>query len=124
MAGVGAAALRPQLISEFHRLQNRPAMPTYVYRRTDGTTFEITQRITEDALTTCPETGQAVSRVISGAGLIFKGSGFYLTDYARNNGNGKAKEADSKPAGDSGSLSTSADSPAPAPTASETKSAA
>ena len=62
-------------------------MPTYVYRRTDGSTFEIEQRITEAPLQTCPTTGQAVERVITGgAGLIFKGSGFYLTDYARKNG--------------------------------------
>ncbi len=68
-------------------------MPTYVYRREDGSTFEIQQRITEDPLTACPTTGQAVSRVITGsAGLIFKGSGFYLTDYARNGGDAKGKE--------------------------------
>jgi putative FmdB family regulatory protein len=73
-------------------------MPTYVYRREDGSTFEVQQRITEAPLERCPETGQAVSRVISGsAGLIFKGSGFYLTDYARkNNGNGASK-TDAKP---------------------------
>lgn len=59
-------------------------MPTYVYRRSDGTTFEIQQRITEPALETCPTTGLPVSRVISAsAGLVFKGSGFYLTDYVR-----------------------------------------
>lgn len=64
-------------------------MPTYVYRREDGSTFEIEQRITEDALVVCPETGQKVERVITGGtGLIFKGSGFYLTDYARKNGSG------------------------------------
>ncbi len=57
-------------------------MPTYVYRRADGTTFEIEQRITEDALTRCPSTDQPVRRVITGGtGLIFKGSGFYQTDY-------------------------------------------
>lgn len=75
-------------------------MPTYVYRRDDGSTFEIEQRISEPALETCPTTGQRVRRVISGAGLIFKGSGFYLTDYARNgNGksNGQTKEAGSEP---------------------------
>ena len=71
-------------------------MPTYVYRREDGTTFEIEQRITEDALETCPTTGQPVQRVITGGtGLIFKGSGFYLTDYAR--GNGKAEKKKSTP---------------------------
>jgi putative FmdB family regulatory protein len=59
-------------------------MPTYVYKREDGTTFEVMQRITEDPLTVCPWTGQKVSRVIGGgAGLIFRGEGFYLTDYAR-----------------------------------------
>lgn len=68
-------------------------MPTYVYRREDGTTFEIDQRITADALTTCPETGQNVQRIITGsAGLIFKGSGFYLTDYARGNGGNGQRE--------------------------------
>ncbi len=69
-------------------------MPTYVYRREDGTTFEIEQRITEDSLETCPTTGQAVTRVITGGtGLIFKGSGFYLTDYVRNNDNDTKKKA-------------------------------
>jgi predicted nucleic acid-binding Zn ribbon protein len=67
-------------------------MPTYVYRREDGSTFEIEQRITEAALTHDPETGQRVERVIVGAGLLFKGSGFYLTDYARP-GSGTSKES-------------------------------
>jgi putative FmdB family regulatory protein len=59
-------------------------MPTYEYKREDGSTFEYEQRITDDALTECPTTGQKVKRLISGgAGLVFKGSGFYLTDYAR-----------------------------------------
>ena len=57
-------------------------MPTYVYRRADGSTFEIQQRITEDALTHDPETGQTVTRVPSaGAGFVLKGTGFYQTDY-------------------------------------------
>ncbi len=75
-------------------------MPTYTYRREDGSTFDIQQRITEPALETCPDTGQPVTRVINGtAGLIFKGSGFYLTDYARtkssaggSNGSAQSKE--------------------------------
>lgn len=82
-------------------------MPTYIYRRDDGTTFEVQQRITEDPLEVCPETGQAVKRVISGnAGLIFKGSGFYLTDYARSNGNGNGKKSENGT-----SSSTAADKP-------------
>lgn len=71
-------------------------MPTYVYRREDGSTFEVEQRITEDPLETCPETGQKVERVITGsAGLIFKGNGFYLTDYARKNGSSRSSEGSS-----------------------------
>ncbi len=80
-------------------------MPTYVYEREDGSTFEIEQRITADPLTHCPTTGQRVKRVISGGtGLIFKGSGFYLTDYVRN-GSSAASPSDqsskSDPASDS-----------------------
>ncbi len=71
-------------------------MPTYVYRREDGTTFEVFQRISDDALTTDPETGQKVERVIGGgAGLIFKGTGFYETDYVRKSG-GETSEAKSE----------------------------
>ncbi len=59
-------------------------MPTYTYRREDGTTFEIRQRITEDPLDTCPETGQDVERIITGnGGVIFKGDGFHVNDYDR-----------------------------------------
>lgn len=58
-------------------------MPTYDYKRADGTIFEIFQPITADRLTHCPTTGQPVQRLISGGtGFIFKGSGFYQTDYA------------------------------------------
>ena len=70
-------------------------MPTYVYRREDGTTFELFQRITDDALSRDPETGQKIERVISGGvGLQFKGTGFYLTDYARSGSNGQATDVE------------------------------
>lgn len=69
-------------------------MPTYVYRREDGTTFEVKQRITEDPLEECPETGQDVERIITGnAGLIFKGDGFYVNDYANGSGNRSESES-------------------------------
>ena len=79
-------------------------MPTYVYRREDGTTFECFQRITADSLTVCPSTQQRVRRIISGGtGFILKGSGFYKTDYVngsqgRPGGNGKsgANQADGR----------------------------
>lgn len=78
-------------------------MPIYTYRREDGTTFDYRQRFFENPLETCPSTGQAVSRVIQPAGIIFKGSGFYVNDNnkAKNpakaaNGNGKDAAADEK----------------------------
>lgn len=49
-------------------------MPTYVYRRDDGTTFEVQQRISDDALDECPETGQPVERIIVGSPGIITGS--------------------------------------------------
>ncbi|MEQ9104289.1 MAG: zinc ribbon domain-containing protein [Rhodothermales bacterium] len=91
-------------------------MPTYVYRRQDGTTFEIEQRMSEPRLTECPTTGQPVERLISGGtGLVFKGSGFYLTDYARKSGSPAA------PSSDSTKESTKESTPAPK-TADTTKS--
>jgi putative FmdB family regulatory protein len=74
-------------------------MPTYVYRREDGSTFEIKQRITEDPLKTCPETGQSVSRVITGnTGLIFNGDGFYVNDYGNGTSASSEPETSSTPA--------------------------
>lgn len=42
-------------------------MPTYVYRRDDGTTFEMKQNITDEPLEECPKTGQPVERIITGS---------------------------------------------------------
>ena len=68
-------------------------MPTYRYRRPDGSTFDVLQKISEDPLTEDPQTGEPVERVISGgAGLQFKGSGFYLTDYVQKSGSADAAE--------------------------------
>ena len=58
-------------------------MPTYEYECLDcDTRFDLFQSITEDAIEECPTCGGKVKRLIgAGAGLIFKGSGFYITDY-------------------------------------------
>lgn len=57
-------------------------MPTYEYKREDGSTFEIRQGINDEPLAKCPETGQDVKRVITGGGgVVYKGDGFYVTDY-------------------------------------------
>lgn len=57
-------------------------MPTYEYKREDGSIFTIQQRMSENALTICPTTSQKVERMISGGGgVIYKGSGWYVKDY-------------------------------------------
>ncbi len=64
-------------------------MPTYQYKREDGTMFEIMQKISDEALKSCPETGQKVKRVITGGGgVVYKGSGWYVTDYKNRSANG------------------------------------
>lgn len=55
-------------------------MPVYLYRREDGTTFEFKQKFSDDPLTTDPESGQKVVRLVQASGVIFKGSGFYIND--------------------------------------------
>ncbi len=60
-------------------------MPIYEYRRPDGTTFEIQQSFSEDALTVDPDTGVPVERVLHAPAVHFKGKGFYNTDYGTRN---------------------------------------
>jgi putative FmdB family regulatory protein len=65
-------------------------MPTYGYRcGTCGHEFEIRQRITEEPLSTCPKCGGKLAKMLYPAGIIFKGSGYYTTDY-KGSGNGSA----------------------------------
>jgi putative FmdB family regulatory protein len=62
-------------------------MPTYEYRcEACAHGFELFQSIKADPVTTCPRCGaERVRRVIgAGGGFIFRGSGFYITDYTRS----------------------------------------
>jgi putative FmdB family regulatory protein len=55
-------------------------MPVYTYRREDGTTFDYRQKFADEPLKADPITGQRVRRIVQAAGVIFKGSGFYVND--------------------------------------------
>ena len=58
-------------------------MPTYEYQCTEcGHAFETFQQMSDPRLETCPECGRKLRRLIgTGSGIIFKGAGFYATDY-------------------------------------------
>jgi putative FmdB family regulatory protein len=75
-------------------------MPIYEYRRPDGSTFEVMQKMTDEPLTADPETGVPVQRVFRPVAVHFKGSGFHNTDYGTRKRN-KEKEAESKGSSDS-----------------------
>jgi putative FmdB family regulatory protein len=88
-------------------------MPIYEYRRADGTTFEVQQSFSDDALTHDPDSGEPVTRVFHPPAVHFKGKGFYNTDYGTRNrqretaaaaekGDGGEKSSSSEKAGDAG----------------------
>jgi putative FmdB family regulatory protein len=56
-------------------------MPIYEYRCEKGHTFEVTQRMSEDALSSCEVCAAPAVRVLHAPAVHFKGSGFYNTDY-------------------------------------------
>lgn len=89
-------------------------MPIYEYQCQKCGTFEVTQRITEKALGKCPTCKGKVKKLISNTSFQLKGTGWYITDYAR-----KGQNADSK--SEKSSKSSSSDSSSKE-TKSETKS--
>lgn len=100
-------------------------MPTYEYRCPEcGNEFEKFGKMSDPPVTECTRCGAESQRKISGgAGLLFKGSGFYITDY-RGDGYKKAAESDkggSSASGGGESKSESKSEPAAAPK-SDTKS--
>lgn len=74
-------------------------MPTYEYEcRRCGHRFERFQSMTDEPVKRCPECRGKVNRLLSGgAGFIFKGSGFYATDYRSDEYKKKAKQESSSP---------------------------
>ncbi len=77
-------------------------MPTYDYICTTcGATFEVFQAMKEQPLATCPSSvctggapGQGIveRRISGGGGVLYKGGGFYLTDYVKKSGSGGESE--------------------------------
>ena len=83
-------------------------MPIYGYRcATCGHQFEIQQRMSDEPLRVCPKCQGKLTKVLYPTGVIFKGSGFYTTDYKASgkaessNGSSSAPETKSEPKPDS-----------------------
>jgi putative FmdB family regulatory protein len=73
-------------------------MPTYEYECPKGHTFEAFQKMTDEPLAKCPECGKKARRKISGgAGFLFKGEGFYITDYRSEDYKKKASSETGEP---------------------------
>jgi putative FmdB family regulatory protein len=97
-------------------------MPTYEYAcEKCGHHFEKVQSIKDKPLTVCPKElcklkkwgkGRVKKQLSAGAGLIFKGSGFYITDYRSENYKAGAKKESSAASGSSESKSSGGDKPA------------
>jgi putative FmdB family regulatory protein len=102
-------------------------MPLYEYEcEADGSRFEVIQKFSDEPLTTCPNCGGAVRKLLSSPAIQFKGSGWYITDYARkgNNNSGSEKSASKETASTSDSKSSSPQSnsaPSASSSSSETK---
>ena len=97
-------------------------MPTYEYECPKGHTFEVFQKMTDEPVAACPECGEKATRKISGgAGFLFKGEGFYITDYrsdeykkkaSAESGTDKPSKSDSsksEPKSSGGSATTESD---------------
>ncbi len=81
-------------------------MPIYEYRRPDGSTFEVLQSFSDEALTRDPETGVKVHRVLHAPAVHFKGKGFYNTDYGTRKRQRETAAASESSSSDSGSSSS------------------
>jgi putative FmdB family regulatory protein len=88
-------------------------MPLYEYEceAENGRRFEIIQKFSDEPLTVCPTCGGAVRRLISSPAIQFKGSGWYITDYARKSGSDAGKSS-TPSSGDTSSASPATTTPA------------
>jgi len=80
-------------------------MPTYGYRcRSCGNEFEVLQKISDPPLKTCPKCAGKLDKMVYAAGIIYKGSGYYNTDY-KSGSKGSDKASDKADSNGSGSSS-------------------
>lgn len=96
-------------------------MPIYEYTCQRCGDFEVMQRISEDPLKKCPTCGAKVTKLISRSAFHLKGSGWYMTDYARNGTNKSTSEESQGSTTETKESSTSPSTPAASSAASSAK---
>ncbi len=90
-------------------------MPLYTYRCNENDhEFQVRQRMVDDPLTECIVCGGPVRRVVTSVGVVFKGSGFYVTDNRSSGTNGKSSKSKSKESKDGGGETAASTPPADA----------
>jgi putative FmdB family regulatory protein len=93
-------------------------MPLYEYQCDACTTrFERIQKFADPPIDTCPSCGGSVRKLLSSPAIQFKGSGWYITDYAKK-GAGRSKE-DAKPAAESAGGASTKETTSSAPAAAD-----
>ena len=96
-------------------------MPIYEYSCQKCGVVEVTQRITEKPLAKCPKCKSKVKKLISNTSFQLKGTGWYVTDYARKGQNGEANSDNGSKPSSSSSPSNESKSESKSETKSETK---
>lgn len=84
-------------------------MPLYEYQCDRDGRFEKIQKFSDPPLKVCPKCGGPVQRLLSVPAIQFKGTGWYVTDYARKSGGDGSKEKDSGAAKDAAASTASGD---------------
>lgn len=97
-------------------------MPLYDYQcKKCGHRFEKIQKFSDPEIKKCPECGGEVERLISAPAVQFKGSGWYVTDYAKKSSGAPSSGSTDKPAAKSDSSESTAKKSENKPSTSETK---
>jgi putative FmdB family regulatory protein len=98
-------------------------MPLYEYKcESCGDVFEVMQKFSDEPLQEHPGCGGAVHRLLSAPALQFKGSGWYVTDYAKGNSSAERPKSDSSDSTKTDSAKNGATKPGTAPAAAPTSS--
>jgi putative FmdB family regulatory protein len=106
---------------EFPGSEEFRLLPLYEYKCPQCGTFEIIRKFSDAPLLTCPTCGKDVHKLASAPAIQFKGSGWYITDYARKTGSADSAEPSSSSKSGSKEAAASKEAPASKDTSSPAK---